>query len=386
MAQGSGSALGEAAAGAAGAEASGAAPALAASPPARDGVLASYGGVVEVKHPNSLWRRDLVYEKQGLRLEVRPMTPDDDLREADFFKAQSIRERIMRFMGVKNKLQPQEIKQLTHLDFDRDFAIVAVDRKTDGLAAIARFCRDRTDPKTAEVAVAVLQSYQRLGLARYLVAAIFDAAKEYGVQILVADILRENVASRKLFEKAGREAGAVKRLAYVDSEAYTYHFLLPAAGTGHAGTPSAGAMPSSGPPTAEAPAFRVDDSRHPRSLWRHDLVYQSGLRVEVRPADPDDKVRVEHFTGRFADRGDDVRAVQDLAHADFMSGFSLVAIDTAKDEFVGVAHFHRDQDWSRLTVLTAQEYRGLGIADFLAAEVLRAAESEVVPAAKRAAL
>mmetsp|Transcript_99363 Transcript_99363/g.290017 ORF Transcript_99363/g.290017 Transcript_99363/m.290017 type:complete len:371 (-) Transcript_99363:128-1240(-) len=351
------------------------------SPPNRDSLVASYGGVVEIKHVNSLWRRDLVYEKRGLRLEVRPMTPDDDLREADFFKAQSVKERIMRFMGVKNKLLPQEVKQLTHLDFDRDFAIVAVDRGTDGLAGIARYCRDRDDPQMAEVAVAVLQSYQRLGLARYLVAVLFDAAVVYGVRTLVADILRENTASRRLFEKVAREVGAAKRLAQVDSDVFTYHFHLPATGAGN---------PQESPEVAACadkplppPSFTVDNSRHPRSLWRHDLIYPSGLRVEVRPADPDDRVRLLHFTQRVSDTGE-TAAVQDLAHLDFLSGFSLVAIDFAKDEFVGVAHFHRSQDWSRLNVLTDPAYHGLGISDFLASEVLRAAELEVVPRARAA--
>jgi len=355
-----------------------------ASPPIRDGLLARYGGVAEVIHPNSLWRRDLVYKKQKMRLEVRPMTPDDDLREADFFKAQSVRERIMRFMGVRSQLLPNEIKALTHLDFDRDFAIVAVDRETDGLAGIARYCRDRDDPTKAEVAVAVLQRYQRLGLARYLVSVIFDAAMEYGVQTLVADILRENIASRKLFDKVAEQVGAVKRLAEVDSSVWTYHFILPRAGSVQEAHPLGNGHVAS-PHTAAVPSFIVDDSRHPKSLWRHDLIYKSGLRVEVRPADPDDKVRVQHFAQRVADIGDP-GAVQDLSHVDFQSGFSLVAIDVAKDEFVGVAHFHRDEDWSRLSVITAPEYRGLGIADFLAAEVLRAAETEVVPAAKRAKL
>jgi len=358
----------------------------AGEPPLRDTAMATYGCKVETPHPNSLWRRDLVYPARGLRIEVRPMTPDDDQRELDFFAAQTVRERIMRFMGVRNRLLPHEVRQLTHVDFGRDFALVAADRKTDALVGVARYCRDPKDPAVASAAIAVLQSYQRLGLARYLVAALFDAAMEHGVRTLVAEILRENVASRRLFDKVAGQVGATKRLADVDYDVYTYHFGLPSSmAKGLPGAEADGPPEPAGPeaPAAGPPTFVVDDSRHPRSLWRHELVFPSGARLEVRPADPDDRLRVQHFAEAIA--GSDAMAVHDLSHIDFAHGFTLVAIDTASDEFVGVAHFHRGPDWSRLNVLTAPSHRGLGIADFLAAELLRAAETEVVPH-RRAAL
>jgi len=336
-----------------------------------------------MKHPNSLWRRDLIYEGRGLRLEVRPMTPDDDVRERDFFDAMTMRERLLRFMGVKNQLLPEEVRQFTHLDFDRDFAIVAVDRNTDSLAGIARYCRDRDDPKTAEAAVAVLQRYQRLGLARYLVTTLFDAAKEYGVRTLVADILRENTASRLLFEKVAAHAGATKRLAQVDFDVCTFEYTLPDAASDNLQERVSECSPkcdvAGWEDRASGPLqFVVDDSRHPRSIWRHDLVFPSGLRVDVRPADPDDRRRVDHFAETVADAGD-VVAVEDLQHINFASGFTLVAIDAEKDELASVATFHHSKDWSRLGVVTAKDYQGLGIADFMATEVIRAAASEVLP-------
>lgn len=306
------------------------------------------------------------------------MTPDDDLREVDFFEAQSMEERLMRFMGARGPLQPHEVRKLTHLDFDRDFAIVAVDRKTDALAGIARYARDRTDFSMAEAGVAVLQKYQRFGLAWYLLATLFEAARMYGVQTIIADILRENIASRKLFDTVASRAGASKRLMGVDAGVFTYHFGLSGS---QADTPHL--TSNSQQPTGRPLPYVLEHSRHPRSLWRHDLVFPSGLRVEVRPADPDDQIRVRHFTEAAVALGDGT-AVINLAHIDFTSGFTLVAIDTSTDEFVGVAHFQRGIDWLKLDVLTDPDYRRLGIADFLAAEVVRAAESEVLAPARSA--
>jgi len=354
--------------------------------PTRDSVMASYGATVEVRHPNSLWRRDLVYKASGLRLEVRPITPDDDVRETEFFNAMTVRERVLRFMGAKNTLLPQEVRNLTHLDFDRDFAIVAVDRKTDSLVAIARYCRELDNPEMAEAAVAVLQRYQRLGVGQYLVSALFDAAKAYGVKTLIADILRENTASRRLFDKVAERAGAQRRLEQADFDVYTYHYILPEV---NAWAPHEVKVAESkdNPDTGQlqTAAFTVDDSRHPRSLWRHDLIFQSGLRVDVRPADPDDKVRVSHFTQKVADTGG-APEVTDLARIDFTNGFALVGVDAAKDELAGAAHFQRSSEGLRLSVLTAPDYRGLGIADFLSMEVLRAAEREVMAHEKVASL
>lgn len=327
------------------------------------------------------------------------MTPDDDQREATFFNSMTMRERLLRFLGMKNQLLPEEVRQLTHLDFDRDFALVAVDRSTDSLAGIARYCRDAAEPEVAEVAVAVLQKYQRLGIARYLVSAIFSAAKEHGVRTLVADILRENSASRQLFDKVAKEAGAKKELKEADFELYTFHYTFPDAQVEKVEKSPQEATPCGATPFGASereyltprshvegseqspPAYTVDDSRHPRSLWRHDVVYESGLRLHVRPADPDDDVRIRHFAKKLDDAGDPA-SMDKLMRIDFTNGFHLIALDTAKDEFVGAAHFHRGSDSFSLNVLVDPEYRGLGVGDFLTQQVMRAADKEVVQMVK----
>merc|ERR1740121_1646210 len=102
------------------------------------------------------------------------------------------------------------------------------------------------------------------------------------------------------------------------------------------------------------------------------------MRVHVRPTDSDDGLRVKQFVENAAISGfsGDVR---DLERVDFTHGFTIVALDTATDEFVGMAQYIRNEDWSRMNVLTTPKYRGLGIADFLSVEILHAAENDVVP-------
>mmetsp|Transcript_75445 Transcript_75445/g.196224 ORF Transcript_75445/g.196224 Transcript_75445/m.196224 type:complete len:389 (-) Transcript_75445:535-1701(-) len=351
---------------------------------ARDAMLSAYGGVVERRHPNSTWRRDLVYPARGLRLEVRPLTPDDVGREGDFFNAQTSRERFMRFLGATEVLPPALLRRLTHVNFGRDFAVAAVDRETDALVGVARYERWQDD-EVASVAVAVLKKYQRLGIARYLMATVFDAARQAGITRLVAEIFTFNYASRLLVERVRRLAGAQHSLVNEDGDVSIYHFRLADLNQAVVGGRSSKTSMPSQPRSAKlfvgsSDAFVLDDHRHPRSLWRHDLIFSSGLRVEVRPLDVDDKVRIAEFAEALVLAGcehlSQRLSIGDLF--DFASGFALVGLDMATDTIVGFAYFHRGEDMSRMDAFTLPAVRSLGLGDFLAKEVLRAALVEVM--------
>jgi len=319
------------------------------------------------------------------------MTPDDDRREKEFFEAQSFEERRMRFMGGVS-LPRAAIRHLTHIDFSRDFAIVAVDRATDALAGVARYVHEQNSEPShivAHAAVAVLKKYQRMGLAFYLLTSVFEAARDAGVATLVADILSVNHASRILFSKVARRAGAMEKCVAREGRSNTWHYHLAGTAESLARCTCEGENVAAERVVTSTPSkFDLDESRHPRSLWRRDLVFPSGLRVEIRPADADDRQRLANFLRSAIQTknpaGDLQVALSDVLPdaPDFTSGFMFVAIDVASDELAGVAYFHRGTDDAQMQVLVAPCYRGLGIADVLVTEIMRAASTDVATPAR----
>jgi ribosomal protein S18 acetylase RimI-like enzyme len=60
-------------------------------------------------------------------------------------------------------------------------------------------------PQQAEVAFAVVDQYQGQGIANALLRHLSSLAREAGLQEFVAEVLRENTAMLKVFEKSGLE-------------------------------------------------------------------------------------------------------------------------------------------------------------------------------------
>eukprot|EP00405_Crypthecodinium_cohnii_P022852 CAMPEP_0206471898 /NCGR_PEP_ID=MMETSP0324_2-20121206/31852_1 /ASSEMBLY_ACC=CAM_ASM_000836 /TAXON_ID=2866 /ORGANISM="Crypthecodinium cohnii, Strain Seligo" /LENGTH=312 /DNA_ID=CAMNT_0053946341 /DNA_START=380 /DNA_END=1318 /DNA_ORIENTATION=+ len=312
------------------------------------------------------------------------MTPDDDKREQAFFDAQSTEEKTMRFLGGVN-MPPALLRLLTHVNFGKDFAIVAVDRATDGLAGVARYVHQENDWRIAHAAVAVLKKYQRMGLAYYLLTCVFEAAKEAHINTLVADFLMVNHASKALFAKISETQGAESRLIERDGRVDTFHYILPQDESDAGDVPQHLESEKKAP---KGPSFNVDQSRHPFSLWRRDLIFDTGLRVEIRPADADDRQRLDTFSEEvLKDEKNSQHLPPVLRSApDFSRGFMLVALDTATDEIVAVAHFRKGIDDSSMHVITASGYKGMGIGEVLTNEVLRAAITDVTPGGQRSSM
>ncbi len=56
----------------------------------------------------------------------------------------------------------------------------------------------------------MVDAYQRVGLGRLLLETLMLSALESGVAELVAHVLPDNVAARRLFERAGAHAGGLE--------------------------------------------------------------------------------------------------------------------------------------------------------------------------------
>jgi GNAT superfamily N-acetyltransferase len=140
--------------------------------------------------------RENVELRDGSRVTLRVVRPDDKELLRRGFERLSPASRYRRFLAPKEHLSDAELAYLTEVDGWNHFAMgaVAVDASgaEEGLA-IGRFIRCQDDPRTAEVAVAVLDDWQHKGLGTLLLLRLVAAARERGIERFAGDVLATNV-------------------------------------------------------------------------------------------------------------------------------------------------------------------------------------------------
>jgi RimJ/RimL family protein N-acetyltransferase len=149
------------------------------------------------------------------RVEIRALRPDDRSALLAAIEQTSAQSLYRRFFGVRRAFTEQEIAFFLDVDFVSHVALVAVVEE-GGCPVIAGGGRYIVvHPGTAEIAFAVVDKYQRKGIAAALLRHLVAIAREGGLQQLVAELLPDNLPMLKLFEKSGlsrttkREAGVL---------------------------------------------------------------------------------------------------------------------------------------------------------------------------------
>jgi RimJ/RimL family protein N-acetyltransferase len=143
--------------------------------------------------------------RDGERLRVRQVTPDDREAYADAFARMSDESRRRRYLATKPRLSERELAYLTGVDHVTHEAVAALDGE-GRICAVARYDVDPALPCTAEVAVEVVDEYQGRGIGSDLVERIVERARENGYARLRATMLWENAGARALFKKLGFRA------------------------------------------------------------------------------------------------------------------------------------------------------------------------------------
>jgi RimJ/RimL family protein N-acetyltransferase len=164
--------------------------------------------------------------RDGTRVTVRPIRPDDAAELRAGFDRLSPESRYRRFLSSTPRLSASYVRYLTDVDHHDHEALVATLPDGEGLG-VARFVRSPDDPHVAEVAVTVVDRWQGLGLGTALLELLTDRARAEGIRRFTATMLATNREMRELLEELGpvrelgRWAGAVE-----------VEITLPSSGTG----------------------------------------------------------------------------------------------------------------------------------------------------------
>jgi len=120
--------------------------------------------------------------KNDKEIFLRPILPTDEPLLVDLFNKLSDQSRYLRFLSHHHVLSEDMLYHFTHIDYDSEFALVAV-IKEDGKDAIIAVGRYMLDPSGnfADLAIAVRDDWQHFGLGKSLLGSIVDIGRDHGI-------------------------------------------------------------------------------------------------------------------------------------------------------------------------------------------------------------
>jgi nucleotide-binding universal stress UspA family protein/GNAT superfamily N-acetyltransferase len=139
--------------------------------------------------------------RDGSRLEIRPVEPDDRAGLAAGFERLGSESRYRRFFGPMPRLSDRDLDYLTRVDHHDHEALVAIDPETGDGVGVARYVR--TGPAVAEPAVAVVDDWQGRGVGSRLLDALVERARAEGIRRFDAPVLASNHEAIGVFERLG---------------------------------------------------------------------------------------------------------------------------------------------------------------------------------------
>jgi RimJ/RimL family protein N-acetyltransferase len=146
--------------------------------------------------------------RNGAEIEIRALVPADRTEMLATFDRTSAETRYRRFFAPKNQFSEAELEFFLNVDFIKHVALAAVltEGGRDTIVGGARYVVSR--PGQAEVAFAVDDVHQKLGIGGRLMTHLVAIARASGLQTFVAEVLPENLPMLRVFERCGLEMTA----------------------------------------------------------------------------------------------------------------------------------------------------------------------------------
>jgi acetyltransferase len=142
--------------------------------------------------------------KNGEKVILRPIKPEDEFMEKEMFSNFSERTQRFRFFQLIKDISHDQLVRYTQIDYDREIAIIAevTENRKKMMAGVARLIADQYN-ETAEFAIVIADPWQNMGLGNKFTDYIIDIAKARGVQKIYANILADNHIMLHMFKSRG---------------------------------------------------------------------------------------------------------------------------------------------------------------------------------------
>ena len=142
------------------------------------------------------------------RFTVRTITPNDRQTLALGLLELSANNRYRRFHSSKDHLEDHELEYLTSCDGHNHIGLIA-ETILDGSdsckgVGVARFIRDLSEPEWGEIAVVVVDAWQRQGAGTALLSELSSRCRAAGVRGWHASVIGDNEPALNLLGKFGQ--------------------------------------------------------------------------------------------------------------------------------------------------------------------------------------
>jgi acetyltransferase len=147
--------------------------------------------------------------KDGTRVTIRPIRPEDEPVMVHFHETLSDRSVYFRYfhmMNLEQRVRHERLMRTCFIDYDREMAFVAERRDPETgapeILGVSRMTKVHW-ANEAEVAVVVSDAWQGRGLGKELVSRLLLFGADEKLKRLTADILPENRSVMRVCEKLG---------------------------------------------------------------------------------------------------------------------------------------------------------------------------------------
>ena len=152
---------------------------------------------------------EIVELRDGSRMLVRPIRPEDKPAIAAGFEKLSAESRYRRFFALLTELGEEELEYLTEVDHHDHEALIGFDLDGREPVGVARFIRN-AEPHEAEVAVTVVDHWQGRGAATALLDRLVKRAREEGITHFLAVVMSDNRGAIEMFDSVA-PPGSIRR-------------------------------------------------------------------------------------------------------------------------------------------------------------------------------
>ena len=141
--------------------------------------------------------------RTGATLQIRALVPgdrDEMLAAVGRFSKQTL---YRRFFAPKRTFSEREVEFFLDVDFISHVALVAVLSEGGRQVIVGGARYVVSQPGCAEVAFAIDDPHQKLGIATHLIRHLIEIARANELEEFVAEVLPDNAPMLKVFERCG---------------------------------------------------------------------------------------------------------------------------------------------------------------------------------------
>ena len=147
------------------------------------------------------WERSLAL-RDGTRIFVRPVRPEDEPLYGPFFAAVTPQDLRLRFFAPVKEFGHAFIARLTQIDYARAMALIALEDSTGHMLGVVRLHAD-ANFDSGEYAILVRSDVKGRGLGWLLMRMIIEYAHAEGLKTIEGQVLGENTAMLAMCRELG---------------------------------------------------------------------------------------------------------------------------------------------------------------------------------------